>query len=281
MSITRNNLPFPASPDSTSSADPEDASERRSASPARSMHRAVLSKAQAVEIYLAAQAAREGGVDPLQGGISARLAKRYGVSPKAIRDIWNRRTWTHETRHLWAANEQPMIRYKKLPAMAACRSEMADTAGWSVYGHGGLGVGGDTAQRPAYCSFFSPQCGSYFAVAAYDASAGRSWAAADWERRDGGHGGCSGVRSSATAQPEFPYLAATPPSPCFPEYMAGGDGFAAEGGGWFNDERCYDIAVAAAAAAANAERTWDGPVGLLAVDAAGDSDPFHGDWAYW
>ena len=30
------------------------------------------------------------------------LAKRFGVSPKTIRDIWNRKTWTFETLDLWA-----------------------------------------------------------------------------------------------------------------------------------------------------------------------------------
>ena len=29
------------------------------------------------------------------------LAKKYGVSPRTIRDIWNRRTWGYATKHLW------------------------------------------------------------------------------------------------------------------------------------------------------------------------------------
>ncbi len=35
--------------------------------------------------------------EPRIRGLSQPLAKRYGVSPKTIRDIWNRRTWTLAT----------------------------------------------------------------------------------------------------------------------------------------------------------------------------------------
>ncbi len=41
---------------------------------------------------------------PLRGQ-STSLAIRYGVSPKAIRDIWNRRTWAHATIHLWSLED--------------------------------------------------------------------------------------------------------------------------------------------------------------------------------
>jgi hypothetical protein len=41
-------------------------------------------------------------------------AKKYNVSPKTIRDILNRRTWTKETRHLWAQDEQASIRTPKI-----------------------------------------------------------------------------------------------------------------------------------------------------------------------
>ena len=34
-------------------------------------------------------------------GKSAKLSKLYGVSAKTIRDIWNRKTWTNATNHLW------------------------------------------------------------------------------------------------------------------------------------------------------------------------------------
>ena len=34
-------------------------------------------------------------------GESSSVAAAYGVSSRAIRDIWNRQTWTVTTRHLW------------------------------------------------------------------------------------------------------------------------------------------------------------------------------------
>ena len=34
-------------------------------------------------------------------GKSAKLALRYGVSAKTIRDVWNRKTWADATAHLW------------------------------------------------------------------------------------------------------------------------------------------------------------------------------------
>ena len=39
-------------------------------------------------------------------GQSVRVAALFGVSPKTIRDIWNRRTWAYATIHLWYL-EQP------------------------------------------------------------------------------------------------------------------------------------------------------------------------------
>ena len=34
-------------------------------------------------------------------GESSVLAKQYGVSPKTIREIWNRKSWTEATAALW------------------------------------------------------------------------------------------------------------------------------------------------------------------------------------
>ena len=36
---------------------------------------------------------------------SALLAARFGITAKAIRDIWNRRTWPQATMHLWTPEE--------------------------------------------------------------------------------------------------------------------------------------------------------------------------------
>ena len=34
-------------------------------------------------------------------GKNIPVARRYGVSPRAIRDIWNRKTWAYVTHQLW------------------------------------------------------------------------------------------------------------------------------------------------------------------------------------
>jgi hypothetical protein len=69
--------------------------------------RALLTEREAVEIYLCRRSSSGHKVS------TSALAEKYNISPKAIRDIWNRRTWAPETRHLWTENERPMIREKK------------------------------------------------------------------------------------------------------------------------------------------------------------------------
>jgi hypothetical protein len=73
-------------------------------------HRAVLTQDQAIVIYTIRETTSCFGYQSLK---SASLAKQFNVSPKTIRDIWNRRTWANETRHLWTEDERPMIRTKK------------------------------------------------------------------------------------------------------------------------------------------------------------------------
>ncbi len=34
------------------------------------------------------------------------MSRIYGVSPKAVRDIWNKRTWRHATRTLWTEDDE-------------------------------------------------------------------------------------------------------------------------------------------------------------------------------
>ncbi len=34
------------------------------------------------------------------------MSRIYGVSPKAVRDIWNKRTWRHATRALWTEDDE-------------------------------------------------------------------------------------------------------------------------------------------------------------------------------
>lgn len=37
-------------------------------------------------------------------GKSSKLAKKYGVSAKTVRDIWNHKSWIKATNHLWPRN---------------------------------------------------------------------------------------------------------------------------------------------------------------------------------
>jgi hypothetical protein len=75
---------------------------------ARFHPRALLAAQQAIEIY-------SHRIPSFRGKIAIQ-AKNYNVSPKTIRDILNRRTWTKETRHLWAQDEQASIRAPKIKA---------------------------------------------------------------------------------------------------------------------------------------------------------------------
>ena len=77
----------------------------------RSHPRAVLNEVQAIEIYRQKKSKVNGlGLE----GSTTFLAKKYNISPKTIRDIWNRRTWIDQTRPLWTDDEKPLARKKKL-----------------------------------------------------------------------------------------------------------------------------------------------------------------------
>lgn len=71
--------------------------------------RALLTEADAIQIYLCRPAKSSRSYS---GKAATQLAEQFNVSPKAIRDIWNRRTWAPETRHLWNEGEFAMVRSK-------------------------------------------------------------------------------------------------------------------------------------------------------------------------
>jgi hypothetical protein len=52
---------------------------------------------------------------------AARLAAKFGITAKAIRDIWRRRTWKRTTEHLWARQETQND-------MENCNTRLADEA---------------------------------------------------------------------------------------------------------------------------------------------------------
>ena len=73
----------------------------------------VLSATQAIEIYKCKLSYRHPNsfesclrtTEARIKGQSVPVAERFGVSPKTVRDIWNRRTWAYTTSHLWHEEE--------------------------------------------------------------------------------------------------------------------------------------------------------------------------------
>eukprot|EP00291_Cryptomonas_curvata_P013449 CAMPEP_0172184708 /NCGR_PEP_ID=MMETSP1050-20130122/19733_1 /TAXON_ID=233186 /ORGANISM="Cryptomonas curvata, Strain CCAP979/52" /LENGTH=262 /DNA_ID=CAMNT_0012858551 /DNA_START=163 /DNA_END=948 /DNA_ORIENTATION=+ len=66
----------------------------------------ILTADQARNIYLLRSASTaEGPAATSVSGKSSLVAELFGVSPKTIRDVWNRKTWTQVTRSLWSEGE--------------------------------------------------------------------------------------------------------------------------------------------------------------------------------
>ena len=81
----------------------------------RNHPRAILTETQAIEIYTYRKMNNNSPkTDTRLSGRSAAVAEKFNVSPKAVRDIWNRRTWTQETQHLWTEDERPIIRTERI-----------------------------------------------------------------------------------------------------------------------------------------------------------------------
>ncbi len=74
----------------------------------------MLNEPQAVAIYITKLALQAQSRDKIPDnkkmqlikGQSARVAVMYGVTPRTIRDIWNRHSWAYATRHLWILEPQ-------------------------------------------------------------------------------------------------------------------------------------------------------------------------------
>ena len=69
------------------------------AKPCTSFTRTMLTAHQAHEIYQMKPEPFKSSTFPSGQSPSRVLAELYGMSPKAIRDIWNKRTWIHATLH--------------------------------------------------------------------------------------------------------------------------------------------------------------------------------------
>jgi len=70
-----------------------------------------ITAANAIEIFKAK------GPGTRRSGLSKVLADKYGITTKAIRDIWNLRTWSEVTRPLWSPEE----RARRVGSSAASR----------------------------------------------------------------------------------------------------------------------------------------------------------------
>ena len=71
----------------------------------RHQPRALLSAEQAIEIYKLRRCWKFDSNGRFISGATI-IAKNFNISPKTVRDIWNRRTWSYETRHLWDDDEE-------------------------------------------------------------------------------------------------------------------------------------------------------------------------------
>jgi hypothetical protein len=58
-----------------------------------------------------------------QDKLATRLSVLHGISTKAVRDIWNLRTWSHVTKPFWTAKDSRRVLLSKL--CAACKKKPA------------------------------------------------------------------------------------------------------------------------------------------------------------
>lgn len=71
--------------------------------------RATLSKEQAESIYI---------LQKQDSSISAvQVAEAFGIAPKTVRDIWNKRTWMHATHALMMSRSSPSTTTSSLTPM--------------------------------------------------------------------------------------------------------------------------------------------------------------------
>ena len=74
----------------------------------------MLTELQAIEIYrtkiMFTSKARSGTILPLRNfaSESIRVGKIYGVSPRTVQNIWNRRSWGYATKQFWNCKSSDM-----------------------------------------------------------------------------------------------------------------------------------------------------------------------------
>ena len=78
-----------------------------------------LAHEEAVAIYLAK-------LGPKSSKTAARLAAEFGITAKAVRDVWRRQTWAEQTRCVWAVQiAKDYVPPSPSSAVAAARVERA------------------------------------------------------------------------------------------------------------------------------------------------------------
>jgi hypothetical protein len=70
-----------------------------------------LNKAAALAIFQAKRCTRGS-----RTSLSAALGRRYGTTAKAVRDVWNGRTWAKVTKPFWTAEEKKKFEFRKMQA---------------------------------------------------------------------------------------------------------------------------------------------------------------------
>jgi len=91
----------------------------------RSMGVCTISQENAVFIFLAGR--RHGSIGS-RGKLSDSLSKEFGITPKAVRDIWNLRTWVRATRPHWTPLDEETFMNKKSKSGAEfCNSKRKPT----------------------------------------------------------------------------------------------------------------------------------------------------------
>ncbi len=111
---------------------------------ARAKPRAVLSRAEAIEIYLC-KLARVTAHPPAPS--AAAVARAFAVSEKTVRDIWKGRTWAHETSAIVPAPRlpaSPPVRATAAPAaVSTCPAVEASHGDAAIDAGGDGGESGD------------------------------------------------------------------------------------------------------------------------------------------
>ena len=90
----------------------------------------MLCEAQVVEIYKlkietcltsnSSSKLEDGAAGQKIRGRSISIAAQFGVSSRAIRDIWNRKTWAYATQHLWHLESGSLLNTHTVSQLFLC-----------------------------------------------------------------------------------------------------------------------------------------------------------------